>query len=238
MDLARLDTRVLDSVAQSVGRITEVNDIDGLDGELALLADQFGFSSHLLLLLPPGGKSLDGAAWVHRLPEGFEDAYRENDLVREDPVIQALYERTMPFTWSEVTTEETPALRLARDFGMADGLCFPVRTPRGLATVIFQDRGNLRMAAGRGAGMMPMAYAAVDRFLSLDGIRTRRPSTLTVRERECLAWCAEGKTAWEIGVILGVSEQTVLTHLDKARRKLDAANRAHAAAKALRLGWL
>lgn len=57
---------------------------------------------------------------------------------------------------------------------------------------------------------------------------------LTPREKDALAWVAEGKSDWEISVILGLSEATVRFHVDNARRKLGAVNRAHAVARLLR----
>jgi DNA-binding CsgD family transcriptional regulator len=48
---------------------------------------------------------------------------------------------------------------------------------------------------------------------------------LTRQEKECLCWCKEGKTNWEIGEILLISEKTVEFHLGNAMRKLGAANR-------------
>ncbi|MBL8772352.1 MAG: helix-turn-helix domain-containing protein [Phenylobacterium sp.] len=53
---------------------------------------------------------------------------------------------------------------------------------------------------------------------------------LTLRERDALQWVAAGKSDWEIGMILGVSPTTVRFHVDNARRKLGAVNRAHAVA--------
>lgn len=54
---------------------------------------------------------------------------------------------------------------------------------------------------------------------------------LTDRERDALAWVAEGKSDWEISVILGVSETTVRFHVDNGRKKLGAVNRAQAVAR-------
>ena len=54
---------------------------------------------------------------------------------------------------------------------------------------------------------------------------------LTDRERDSLAWVAEGKSDWEIAVILGLSESTVRFHVDNARRKLGAVNRTQAVAR-------
>jgi LuxR family quorum sensing-dependent transcriptional regulator len=57
---------------------------------------------------------------------------------------------------------------------------------------------------------------------------------LTPREREVLAWSAQGKSAWEIGTILSVGKRTVDEHAQTAMRKLGAANRTQAVAIALR----
>lgn len=57
---------------------------------------------------------------------------------------------------------------------------------------------------------------------------------ISARERECLNWAARGKTSWEISQILGVTESTIIYHLRNATRKLNAANRLHAVAKALK----
>jgi len=42
---------------------------------------------------------------------------------------------------------------------------------------------------------------------------------------------AEGKSDWEISVILGISETTARFHVDNARQKLGAVSRAHAVAR-------
>jgi LuxR family quorum sensing-dependent transcriptional regulator len=54
---------------------------------------------------------------------------------------------------------------------------------------------------------------------------------LTARERDCLAFMADGRRDREISDLLGISEQTVRFHIDNARRKLGAANRAQAIAR-------
>jgi len=64
------------------------------------------------------------------------------------------------------------------------------------------------------------------------------PFGLTPRERDVLAWVAEGKSDWEISVILGLSESTVRWHVDNARDKLGAVNRAQAVARMAAAGLL
>lgn len=59
---------------------------------------------------------------------------------------------------------------------------------------------------------------------------------LSERERECLYWVAEGKTAGEVAMILGVTANTVNSYLNHAIRKVGASNRAMAVATAIRSG--
>jgi DNA-binding CsgD family transcriptional regulator len=61
---------------------------------------------------------------------------------------------------------------------------------------------------------------------------------LTPREKECLAWAAHGNTSKAIGESLGLTPATVNFFIDAAVNKLSAANRAHAAAKAVALGLI
>ena len=61
--------------------------------------------------------------------------------------------------------------------------------------------------------------------------------SLTERERECLWWCSEGKTGWEISKILGISERTVVFHLQNAVRKTKSSNRAQAIFRASPYLW-
>ena len=61
---------------------------------------------------------------------------------------------------------------------------------------------------------------------------------ISPREHECLQWAAEGKTAWETGMILSIAEGSVVKILASAIRKLDCANKPQAVVKALRLGLI
>lgn len=60
--------------------------------------------------------------------------------------------------------------------------------------------------------------------------RTVAGILLSPREFECLQWAAKGKSAWEIGSILGISRRTAAFHLDNAKRKLDVRTIAQAVA--------
>jgi len=62
------------------------------------------------------------------------------------------------------------------------------------------------------------------------------PDTISQRETDCLHWAARGKTNWEIGQILKISENTVRYHLKKVFVKLGANSRSSAVTIAARAG--
>ena len=61
---------------------------------------------------------------------------------------------------------------------------------------------------------------------------------LTHRETQILNYVAEGNTNKQIADILGISEQTIKSHVSAILRKLNANDRAHAVALAIRSGWI
>ncbi|WP_395338217.1 helix-turn-helix transcriptional regulator [Ningiella sp. W23] len=60
---------------------------------------------------------------------------------------------------------------------------------------------------------------------------------ITKREMECISWASEGKTSWEIGRILDITERTVNFHLNNCIHKTDSVNRQQAIAKCLLQGY-
>jgi len=61
---------------------------------------------------------------------------------------------------------------------------------------------------------------------------------LSSRETQILTLIAEGNSNKEIARILDISEQTIKNHVSAILRKLNANDRAHAVALALRSGWI
>ena len=76
------------------------------------------------------------------------------------------------------------------------------------------------------------ASLVVERLLQFEDLpASEAPAALTTRERDVLGFLSEGKTDWEISRILGIGETTARFHVDNARRKLGASNRAQAVAR-------
>ncbi|MBC8128990.1 MAG: hypothetical protein H7Y08_01560 [Rhizobiaceae bacterium] len=75
-------------------------------------------------------------------------------------------------------------------------------------------------------------------FERLCELHPARDMRVTPREIECLAWTSRGNTSQQVAGILSISEHTVVRHLVSATKKLSAANRSQAVAKAIRLGFM
>jgi DNA-binding NarL/FixJ family response regulator len=75
----------------------------------------------------------------------------------------------------------------------------------------------------------------LDRVLLSERTTARLPN-LSPREREIMHLMAEGGTAQDVGARVGVSVETVRTHVRNVIRKLQARNRVHAIAIALQRG--
>lgn len=86
------------------------------------------------------------------------------------------------------------------------------------------------------------AVAAGKRYLPPDIAqrlteRLGRPEP-SARELAVLRLVANGRSNKEIAAALGVSDETVKTHVSNAMQKLGANDRAHAVTEAIRLGWI
>lgn len=116
---------------------------------------------------------------------------------------------------------------------------FTRRITRSEVHTLFMEnsQSNEAIGSGRLIHCHGLAQFAFDRLATCSH-RAGRSSAITRRERECLQWCAEGKTSEDIGAILSLSTHTVNHYLISAIGKLNAVNRTHAVAIAFRDGIL
>lgn len=67
--------------------------------------------------------------------------------------------------------------------------------------------------------------------------RLGRPEP-SARELDVLRLVARGRSNKEIAADLGISDETVKSHMSNVMQKLEAGDRAHAVTEAIRLGWI
>jgi two-component system response regulator DegU len=83
-----------------------------------------------------------------------------------------------------------------------------------------------------------VAKQVLNQFRGLTKTMEGVAAPLTKRETQILTYVAEGNSNKEIARILTISEQTIKNHVSAILRKLNANDRAHAVALALRSGWI
>jgi LuxR family quorum sensing-dependent transcriptional regulator len=172
--------------------------------------------------------------------------YTKSNYYQSDPVAAWCRNTLNPFEWSEVPIdsercpEAVEVMDAARDYGLKKGFLVPILRSSGFQACVTMagERPDYEPRAKQAIHLMSMyAHARCAALVSGDGGRFRQ-RTLTDRERDVLAWVAEGKSSWEIGEILGVTERTVNFHADQARKKLDAVTRPHAVSNLSQLSEL
>jgi len=83
----------------------------------------------------------------------------------------------------------------------------------------------------------PHLHLALSHLYSNKQLEWNR-GAISGREKEVLDWLKQGKSSWDISVILGISERTVNYHVYNIMQKLGATNRPQAVAVATRLGLI
>jgi DNA-binding CsgD family transcriptional regulator len=185
---------------------------------------------------------------IDNAPPGYAEAINDVPSMRRDPVMQHCRRHSVPIIWDQATYISQGLGDLWEEqarFGYRTGIAMALHLPEGRHFAMGVERDQPLPTDGGEltrlvADLQLFAVHAQDaalRVLSPAPAQPDRPS-LTPRELEVLRWTMEGKTAWEVGAILGISERTAVLHVTNAMHKLDCASKHQAVLKALRLGLI
>ncbi|MER8805133.1 LuxR family transcriptional regulator [Mesorhizobium sp. M0998] len=179
-----------------------------------------------------------------RYPDEWQERYFEMGYDRINPIIKKSRKRAAAFRWSEVyndasTTEsERRFFDEASTFGLRSGITVPLHGPDGRLSIMSFSRPCAREFQNRTITYLQLAalhfHTRTANFANTNVIE--QAPDLSLREKDCILWTARGKSSWEIGVILGISKDTVNFHIKNAMRKFDVTSRTAAATKALNIG--
>ncbi|MGC2082420.1 MAG: LuxR family transcriptional regulator [Bradyrhizobium sp.] len=199
---------------------------------------EFGFHAYIMAGIPSFGQSLGQLTLANGWPAEWSDLYNRSNLVAVDPIPRHCQQTLNPFLWTEAPCDraDDPAahdvMMRARDFRLNEGLCIPIHYDDAVGAIsLGGDRPYLDGEAKSALHLMGIFTHGRLRSLTRPlGIAARRLSKI---EAEVLSWAARGKTAWETGRILGLSERNVRWHLEEAQRKLMTKNKTATVAAAL-----
>jgi DNA-binding CsgD family transcriptional regulator len=193
-----------------------------------------------------GTSLVPAPAALDAYPPEWMAHYRRRRYFEIDPVLDHCRYHTTPCLWAADPFARrvgylTEFFSEAVDYGLSAGIGLPIHGPSGSSAMITVATDDVTLARPNMKSLGELQLLAS--FLHEASHRLASSSKqelvhLTVRELDCLRWAAEGRTSWEISQQLGISERTVVFHLQNAARKLGVLGRRQAIAKAMSLQLL
>lgn len=195
--------------------------------------------------------AISDVIYLTNLAPEWVGRYVEEDYASADPIIRECYEARLPIRWTDSyrsnsrSRQESTMMSDAWEHGLKRGLTVPVHGPNGEIGVLslnsdLSDKEFLRVSEINQYDVQVIAHHfhnEVQAKLKREVI-VPMPIALTNREVEILKWTVDGKTAWEIGSILNITERTVNFHIQNVMEKFGVHNKTQAAAKAVGMGFL
>ena len=216
--------------------------------EVVRFTHKLGFETVSAIAIIDHGMGKSEFINIDNTPADYGEPYADPTYYRRDPVMQHCKRQSVPIIWNQETYVEHGAADLWEQqatYGYRTGIAMALHLPEGKHFLLGVDRDQPLPADPEElqrlvADLQLFAVHAQDaamRLLVPPAQQPERPS-LTPRELEALRWTMEGKTAWEVGAVLGISERTAVLHVTNAMHKLGCVNKHQAVLKALRLGLI
>lgn len=228
--------------------VLETKTKDELLMRIVRLAQDFGFQTVTATAVVDQSVGEPEFIWIDNAPAAYREIAEDRSAAKRDPVMQHCKRESLPIVWGQATYVEAGQGDMWEEqaaFGYRHGICLALHMPRGRHFLFGVDRDQSLPEDAGEVTRMTAAVLMLAVYVQEAALRillpTRfehEPPSLTPRELETMRWTLEGKTAWEVGRILGIAEDTVARHALTATQKLGGANKHHAAVKALRLGLI
>lgn len=159
-------------------------------------------------------------------------------------LMRHIRQSTAPCWWADDAHAETAfsaltwTSRIKSPASNDQGIAFPVYTDRSQAGLVVFGGPELAPNAASLHDLHGRCFALFDAVARLGLGRTDELPVMSRRELECLKLTSRGHTSEEIAKLLKLSVHTANQYLTQTTQKLNAVNRMHAVAKALRLGLI
>lgn len=176
-------------------------------------------------------------------PESWINLYMEKRLYRIDPIVTEARSSVLPVVWDskDAVGRHREFFALAKQHGVPPrGIAIAARLPTGgvgvclLASSASPREWN-RTVEKRFQDLLLMGIVFHEKVC---GCRSASGKKLSPREAEVLRWAARGKTAWETGAIIGLTEGTVNQYLRAAIVKMGASSKLQCVVRAGELGLI
>ena len=183
---------------------------------------------------------------VSGYPPAYQLLYQQRAFIARDPTVTHCQTSTEPLVWTEAiyNAESYELMEEARGHGLGHGISVPLHEGGQVVSMLSLGREKPFESAVERAEVLAAAnvlahcvHAVSSRLIVPDLLVSRRPH-LSPREKQCFQLVAAGKSNWDIGCILGVSESAAAFHVKNVLKKMRVSSRMQAVAIGMALGML
>lgn len=220
------------AVFDLIDRFTAISTVPGVWDAYLAAAKHAGYRYGLAFFVDDD-TPLSRRSFGNGMPDGWLDAYSAMACERIDPLMAMNRVSHTPFTWRLDDWKGSPSCSrwhdLNHEFGLCAGLLIPDHSGG-----LFRSIGLVGTETDiHSHDRMALHLAGLELLHRMELLGVRPPTQdqdlhLSDRERECLQWVADGKTDWEIGQILSISDKTVNAYIERVKHKLGVQTRAQA----------
>lgn len=159
-----------------------------------------------------------------------------------NPLVSAIRENRTRYRFSDFAPHDYPAYGdywdALGEADIADAHCATSYGSRGVIASLHLGFGERHIGADTERAVQMAGLILTERLMDFSGSLDDDIPHFSDRERDCLAFLADGRRDREIADLLGITEVTVRFHVDNARKKLGARNRTQAIAQVANLRLL
>ena len=228
--------------------VLQARDREEFRDEVVRFGRALGFDTVSAMAVIDHGIGRSEFVVVDNTPREFLGVFNDPRAMQRDPVMQHCKRQSLPIIWDQATYTSQGQGELWEEqarYGYQTGIAMALHLPEGRHFMLGVDRDRALPSDRHEltrvvADLQLFAVHALDAAMRVL-VPTERAAelpSLTPRELEALRWTMDGKTAWEVGSILGIAERTAVLHLNNAMHKLGCINKHQAVLKALRLGLI
>ena len=235
-------------------RVGAAKDVDSIEREVQKFTTSLGFERYGVLVLIDDFSGPDSSIRVgaiDNVPLEYAESHSNTVLAKRDPVSQHCKRSSFPAVFGQdayVNVGAGEQWDRQALFGYGYGIATAFHLPGNRHVLFGVDRYEKLPSSSTDLVEMVSRVQLFGTFVQCAALSVfshrfaaalgGKTISLSRREHECLQWAAEGKTAWETGMILSIAEGSVAKALAAAIRKLECATKPQAVVKALRLGLI
>ncbi len=235
---------------ETIQQLEQIINVESPELRLPMITDVLGFDNYFMCVCSPTSLTCFNVLVNTTQADEWATKYKKNKLYLVDPMLHYAISNSTPIRWDELIELDLYKKEHYQDFfklinanGQLSGVSFSFKSPAGDYVLLSfsSNRTSEQTDKELKKALVLVPWLRTCILGQSETMKTQQPDgdndfKLTKREKQCLFWACEGKTAWEISKIIEVSVSTANFHLKNSMEKLSASNRQHAVAKALMYG--